>query len=286
MGIYTYKDYLCSKKDFENLTSFISMQGYKRHIFEFFGGEPTLHPLLNDFCYIVNENLNKLEYIHLMTNLKKPLTYYSMPWPKKLKVSCSYHSHWITDDEKWFEKVFSLHERGMIYNVKFLMTSGNEKEVLRIYKKYRDNTFPIYEIGLDLMLKGSKWEKDWKNKIPNPLYYGVEDNNPNDVYNNGEILYDDETTDDLKNYKKYECFYKMVCNCRFRVANNGDVYYCWMGCWDKDTKPILNAFKDTHKKIPEWHICPFKGCWGIDIPYPKYSIKYFSKNKIKERNLP
>lgn len=278
MECYNYNpltDYRCNTFEFQKMINFLNMQDYKKHMFEFFGGEPTLHPQLKEFTWMLDKQLKGLDYIHILTNLKLPSIYYFDNWPQSVKFSCSYHSHWMDEFDKksWFKKVKELNTLGMIRDVKLIMIPGNEEDILDKHEQYKHINFPIFEIVLDIRNLDNEWGKKWKEKLENCDYHGAYDSSFD-----GEILYKDGTKGTLENYYKLN-FFGMLCNAKFRIASNGNVYYCWARCWDKDEKQTINVFKDKLKKVATWHMCNYKQCWGCDMPYPKYSAKYFVEHR-------
>jgi len=248
--------YYASGTDFRNILKFLELQNYEYYTFEFFGGEPTVHPHFRAFHTILDtEYFNKgkqLLEIHALTNLIKPFKYWTYNWPKQTKFSCSYHSHAIKDSDEWFSKVYYLNQKGMIRDIKFIITPENEKEIIKIYEKYKSDKYEIYELVIQEQLVGTKWAREIHKK------YGA---------------------DYLEDYKPKGDFYKMMCNCKFRIAENGDVYYCWRKFDDKQAKPILNVFKDPLKKVFEWHLCLYHDCDICDVHHTKHTIKYFMEHR-------
>ena len=153
--------YYASLDDFRNLLKFLELQNYEYHTFEFFGGEPTIHPHFQAFHTILDtEYFNKgkqLLEIHTLTNLIRPFYFWTYNWPKQTKFSCSYHHHAIKDSGEWFAKVYYLNQKGMIRDIKFIVTPENEKEVVKIYEKYKSDEYKIYELVVQEQLAGTDW---------------------------------------------------------------------------------------------------------------------------------
>ena len=247
--------YYASGNDFRNLLKFLKLQNYEQYTFEFFGGEPTVHPQFRAFNKMLEYFNKPLLEIHTLTNLIRPFEYWTYDWPEQTKFSCSYHSHAIKDSDEWFAKVYYLKKRGMIRDIKFIITPENEKEIIKIYEKYKSDEYEVYELVVQEQLAGTEW---------------------------AEGIFKKYDADYLEDYRPKEDFYKMVCSCKFRVAENGDVYYCWRKFDDEIARPILNVFEDTLKKVPEWHLCLYHNCDICDVDNPKYSIKDWYE--IQRRN--
>jgi len=271
--------YYASDNDFRNLLKFLELQKYKFYTFEFFGGEPTVHPHFREFHNILIEYFTKGVYlleIHTLTNLAKPFKYWTYDWPGQTKFSCSYHFDYIKDSDEWFAKVYYLQNKGMLEDVKFILTPENEKEIVKIYEKYKSDKFKTYELVVQEQLVGTEWAKKVAKKydadyLGNYKYEEIKSKNC-------EIIFEDKSKGNLNDFQ-FQDFYKMMCNCKFRVAENGDVYYCWRRFDDKQARPILNVFKDPLREVPDWHLCLYHDCDICDIHYPKYSIDYFRRNK-------
>jgi len=272
--------YYASGSNFRRLLKFLELQDYKHYTFEFFGGEPTAHHLFREFHTILDTEYfdegKKLLKIHTLTNLMKPFEYWRYNWPKQTKFSCSYHYHAIKDPAQWFSKVYYLNKKGMIRDIKFILTPENEKEIVKIYDKYKSDEFSVYELVVQEQLVGTDWAKHVAKKY-NADYLGQYKYEQEDT-TNCEILFKDGSKGSLDGFQ-FHNFKLMMCNCKFRVAENGDVYYCWRKFDDPEASPILNIFKDALKKIPDWHICLYDNCDICDIHHPKYSIDYFKRNK-------
>ena len=280
------KYYYATDDDFRKLLKFLELQNYNHYILEFFGGEPTVHPRFREFHKILNTEYfnegNDLIEIHTLTNLAKPFDYWTYDWPKQTKFSCSYHFGYIKDTEEWFSKINYLEEKGMLEDIKFILTPDNEKEIVKIYEKYKTDRSTIYELVVQEQLVGTEWAKNVAKKYDADYlgHYKYEEHKTM----NCEILFDDGSKGDLQEFQFYD-FNMMLCNCRFRISETGDVYYCWRKFDDPKAKPILNVFKDPLKKVIEWHFCQYHDCDICDIHYMKYSLAYFArhKNEIQKR---
>lgn len=241
--------------DFQKLLNFLKVQGDERYEFEFFGGEPTMHPKFKEFNHMVDDFFgDQLDNIFTISNFAKPISYWKYDWPDKVKFIASYH-HWYLKDkqDEWFKKIYSLAKLGKMFCVRFVVTEENEYEVLEAFNTYKrdDLGIDIWEIVLDEWSTNEEWLSKFDDR--------------DDVDSGINI--------DRKN------FYKMMCNCRFRVLENGDVYHCWNKANDPSCKPILNVFKDEPFKVPEWHLCTTKyDCiCKADKIHPKISIKEYAR---------
>lgn len=273
------KYYYASVSDFKRLLEFLELQGYENYTFEFFGGEPSVHSHFKEFHKILIEYFNKgknLLRIHTLTNLFKPLEYWTCDWPKQTRFSCSCHFDRIKDLDEWFDKVYYLLEKDMLRDIKFIMTPENEKEIVKVYEKYKSDKFHTYEFVVQEQLVGTDWAEKVAKKYDADYLgnYKYEDIGSK----NCEIVFEDGSKGKLRDFQ-FQKFYAAMCNCKFRIAENGDLYYCWRKFNDEKSKPLLNVFKDPLKKVSEWHVCSYSTCDICDIEYPKYSVDYFIRNK-------
>lgn len=280
--------YYSSEEDFEKLLNFLMTQGFKNYEFEFFGGEPTVHPLFKKFNRRVSEFFeDKIKTITTVTNLAKPLSYWKDEWPKESVFLCSYH-HWIMKDrqDEWFEKLYYLADLGKVFCARFVVTEENEEEIVKVFEKYKkeDLGIEIWELVVDERRWGSEWASNFSKR--ENVDYGPKVKYHLNLQEKSEIVFKDGREPKMEDFFYQRNFYKMMCNCRFRVQENGDVYHCWNKADDPDTKPILNVFSDKPFKVPEWHLCTIKkDCFcQSDCSHPKYSLQYFARNKDEIQN--
>jgi len=275
--------YYATEADFQNLLNFLLFQDYKNYEFEFFGGEPTVHPLFKKFNAMVKDFFqDKIKTITTITNLAKPLSYWKHEWPKETVFLCSYH-HWAMKNKQneWFEKLRYLAGEKKVFCVRFVVTEENENEIVKVFEKYKreDLGIEIWELVVDERKWGSEWAKNFSKR--ENVDYGPKVKYHLNLQTTSEIIFKDGRASKIEDFFYKRKFYKMMCNCRFRVQENGDVYYCWNKADEPECLPILNAFKDKPFKVPEWHLCTIKkDCFcQSDCAHPKYSINYFMRHR-------
>lgn len=249
----------CNMDEFEGLLDFVAAQNPDEIDFEFFGGEPTLHPQLHFMTQrVVDRFGEKVVRLEILTNLLQPIDYYKA-FPKGTKFSCSYHSKGL-DGWVWMEKVMELYELDLIADVKMVMTPENELYITDLFMEYLEDSdgFNVYEILPQEQLEGSPWAEGLKEKYSQHIFDYIGDYRPR------------------TNYKG------MVCTAGYKIAQNGDVYHCWRKFNDPDSKPLLNVFDDISKKLNEYHICSYDDCDINDVDFDKYTLEEF-KSEISKR---
>lgn len=91
-----------------------------------FGGEPTLHPQLNQICKII-KNKNKNINIILCTNLSKDVTYYNNLIDNEVQIIASYH----INNLQFYEKIEKLKK------IKYIFVMANTKHFNACYEMYQ-----------------------------------------------------------------------------------------------------------------------------------------------------
>jgi hypothetical protein len=243
---------------FEGLLDFIEAQEPDELDFEFFGGEPTVHPCLRFMAErIIHRFGDILVRLEILTNLIQPIDYYKS-FPEGTKFSCSYHMS--GSGVMWLDKVLKLHELGMIADVKMVMTPGNEIYVAVLYMAHLEDfkDFDVYEILPQEQLEGTPWAVGLKDKYKDCIF------------------------DYIGDYKPRTNFKGMVCTAGYKVSQDGDVYHCWKKFNDPESRPLLNAFDEISKKLNPYHICSYSDCDINDVEFDKYTLGDF-KNEISKR---
>lgn len=247
--------YECGVSEFKNIIDFIDKQDRHYVDFEFFGGEPTTHHLLKQMTHMLSTYFtDRLVRLEVLTNLIKPIDYYSTGWADQLKWSCSYHSD-CGDGDEWMEKVNVLNDLGLLGDVKMVMTPDNEDYIADLFMRHKDNNYRIYEILPQEQLEGTEWA------------------------DNLTVKYGDFIFDYIGDYKPQTNYKGMVCSAGYKISQDGDVYHCWRKFNDDKAKPILNVFKDTIEKIPVWHLCSYDDCDINDVEFPKKTLKELGNEK-------
>ncbi len=250
-GCHTNTDvYKCSLSEFEKLLDFVELQGKKYVDFQFFGGEPTQHPNLNEMAWMVNDRFgDKLIRLEISTNMIKPLDYFTgILWPDLTKFSCSYHSD-SGDGDLWMNKVNILNEYDFIGDVKMVITPENEDYIIDLFGRHDNNNFRIYEMLPQEQMEGTEWADSL-----------------NDLYTEFDFDY-------IGEYRIRDSYKGMMCSTGFRVDQRGNVYYCWRKFNDRNSRPILNTFKEEPRQVSEWHLCSYDDCDINDVDFPKKTLK-------------
>lgn len=256
---------------FPKLLEFIDIQGNRELDFHFIGGEPTLHPNLKEWCYILSEKYGDRLSLHMTTNAMMPLGYWR-DFPMRLpngSISASFHSDFVKDPDEWFEKMRVLRDNDSLQLV-YLMTQKNNLDlVARLYEKYKPELpvkiSPIFEVVNTPEFRQFLAAGDYD--IQNEHQETLSENAGIEI----EVLFNDGTTDN-ENFDQYNCFRGMMCDSGFVVLPNGDVTYCYA-----DTKKIINLCEDEPRKLEKWHICQHKFC-NCEFEFQKCSIQYYLRN--------
>lgn len=261
------KENFITKDDFEKILDFIELQNRKTIKMIFTGGEPTLHPNLSDFMVKAEERFGDKLSIQLNTNLSNSMKVYDKLPEFSIEVNASFHSDFVRDREKWFEKALSLNEDNLV-RVNLMLEKHNNRLMKELYNKYSDrlniSVRPIFEFRDTEECEAHRWFK--------------KDHESHQDLSKEEV--DGIQVEPKEDgWEKWRNFYGMVCSAEFIVMQNGECWYCWQEVWKK--KPLLNIFKDEPIKINRFHLCTSKVC-NDGFYFPKYSIEYYNKN-IKER---
>jgi organic radical activating enzyme len=258
----TQKDYYyATENDFQRLLDFLLLQKYEWYGIGFFGGEPTIHPKFREFNSMVEDSFgDNLTTVHTVSNFSKPLSYWKYNWPKKASFIASYH-HWAIKNkqDEWFEKVYYMAQRGLVQCVRFVVTEGNEEEIIKTFQKYkREDLVKLWTLNPDEFNRDPEWRSQFESG----------DNN-------------DKIDLGTRADRGPKSFYKMMCSAQYRIMENGDLYRCFAKLLDPQCKPTINVFKDRLVKLNKWHLCDTtRHCLNpTDRSYKKYSLQYFARNK-------
>lgn len=204
-------------------------------IFHFFGGEPTVHPHLNELICMVKNGVSKNTDILLTTNLINDISYL----PSYVKVTASFHSDNVCDVSGWFDKVVSLHNRGMLYRVVLMVTNDNIEQIKEINEKYK--MLPLVVVPIDQHIDDISFKQLFDNIEPEE-----------------EELFFDKSD----NY---------MCSSGLIIMENGDVHYCW----ERLDVPVFNVYKEPDRVISPWHICG-RYSHNCDAEVVRCSFKYYN----------
>lgn len=260
-----------SDEVFQRVIDFIDLQGRQRLQFNFFGGEPTLHPKLKDMVRTIRERYDGRVEILTTSNLSRPIEYWH-DW-QGAKVVASFHSEWVDDIDEWFEKAIYLSEKGCLEHVIVMIQKNNFELVKEINRKYRDKVF--LRFGDIYQIRDSFEFREFEKENPEIIerLNGVrgllaESTDVPDV--DIQVLLKDGT-DDSENYMHYDSFAGMVCCSGYIIYPDGGVIYCW-----NHPKPFMNVL-DRCEKLNNWHLCMSKSC-GCGLIFMKCSMSYYLKN--------
>ena len=256
---------------FYRLLDFVDVQEKKENDFSFLGGEPTLNKHLPDFLNILYDRYDNMPVV-ITTNLMRSLEYYkSLPLWQRLEFTCSFHTDWIPDPEKWFEKAIYLDSKNSLEHVFLMLTNKNIDLVTSLYNEYKDivklKVFPINNFRLT-----DKYNKLLEEKRFGKYNSYTEALGKQPDLDEVKVILSDGSNDKI-NHEKYYNFRGMLCNSGFVVDVNGNICYCF----SMMDKPIMNLLTDKPRKIQRWHICNSNFC-GCDFEYRKASLKYFARS--------
>jgi sulfatase maturation enzyme AslB (radical SAM superfamily) len=231
--------------DFDKVIEFIKLHERKNLAFQFYGGEPTIHPKLIEYTDRLKKEFVDVE-LSLFTNLLKSKEYFSQ-FNKYInfRINCSFHTDWIPDIDKWFEKVYLLK-----YSSIYLILQENNFD--KIKKAYFENVnkktvwvCPIYQIlGTD-------------------VYYKMKETFPKEHIH-------EHSFGEYKN---------LMCKPGFIIRENGDIMRCWAQMGQR--YKIFNLYTDPIKHIPDWTICGFSTCF-CEQEYPRMKpTEYYRKTHGK-----
>lgn len=243
----------------------------ERIVISIIGGEPTL---VKKFPLYLERFLSaeKVAAVDVSTNLQTPTScFQDMPANKKLSFICSFHSDWVNNVDKWFQKVEILDKKGILEKVLLLLTSKNINKIKKVYEKYKG----IEQLRVHA-INEFRCENQYKKLIETGFFkkFDMHVNAIEDL--NGEISSDnisvilEDGSNDYKNYDKYNCFKGMFCNGGFIILANGDVKHC-----DNSARPLTNICKES-KRLREWYVCEGDECI-IGLDFQKLSARYLSK---------
>jgi len=224
--------------DFNKVIEFIKVHKKKNLFFQFYGGEPTLHPKLIEYADRLNEEFDNVTLL-MHTNLLRSKKYYEQ-FNKydDFLINCSFHSDWVKNVDEWFEKVYLLKNS----EVFFMLQENNTKQILRLYYKHSNRKklwiCPIHQI------LGTETYKNMKSS------YDLED-----IYEHS-----------YNNYKN------QMCKPGFIIRENGDIMRCWAQMPRR--YKIFNIYKDPMKHIQDWTFCVSKICF-CDQAYPRMEMKEY-----------
>lgn len=231
--------------DFDKVIEFIKLHERKHLLFQFYGGEPTIHPKLIEYADILNKEFNSID-MWMHTNLLKSKRYFEQ-FNKydNFRVNCSFHTDWIPDVDKWFEKVYELNN-SVIY---LMLQANNFDQIEKLYFENVNKKFvwicPVHQI------------------LETETYDKMKDTFDKDhIYEHG-----------FGSYKN------LMCKPGFVIRENGDIMRCWAQMAHR--YKIFNLYTNPMKHIHDWTICGFKVCY-CDQPYPRMKpTEYYRMNNGK-----
>lgn len=243
--------------NFHKVVDFMLAQEKDSYHLDFYGGEPTAHPLLLEFIEIAHSRIKNLS-MGILSNLSKPKSYFEkFPKDKVGSVIASMHTEFVKNVDEWFEKVALLDPE----EIRLVLTKENEETIVGAYKKYlplypgKIFVHPIDQYGdLDALLE----REDIRVQIDD------DNHSHGDVVEvflkNGERYQGD--------HRKIKNFKGMLCNAGYHVDMKGEVYPCWSAYGEG--KSLTNIFRDRPKKLSGWTLCTYDVC-DCGHRYTKYS---------------
>jgi sulfatase maturation enzyme AslB (radical SAM superfamily) len=231
--------------DFDKVIEFIKLHEKKNLLFQFYGGEPTIHPKLIEYTNILNKTFNNVSLL-MHTNLLKPRKYFEQ-FNKydNFKINCSFHTDWIPDVEEWFKKVYMLNN-SVIY---FILQENNFDQIEKLYfenvSKKTVIISPIEQI------------------LGTETYYRMKEIFPKEHIHEHSF----------KNYKN------LMCKPGFIIRENGDIMRCWAQMVHK--YKIFNLYTDPIRHIPDWILCGFPVCFCEQAYSRIKPTEYYRKNHEK-----
>lgn len=229
--------------DFEKVIEFIKVHWRDKLYFQFYGGEPTIHPKLIEYTDRLHEEFDPKIYMH--TNLMRSVNYFKQfnKYPD-FNVHCSFHSDHVVDIEGWFRKAYAI-KNSKIY---FMVQENNFDLIYDLYLKHREQK-KCYVCPIRQILN-----TDLHDHIRDVIVQ-------NDIYEHS-----------------FQGFRHMMCMPGYIIRENGDVMRCWAQMQQR--YKIMNIYKDEMKRIPDWMLCGYHTCF-CDQPYPRKTPKEYVKDERK-----
>lgn len=231
--------------DFDKVIEFIKIHEREKLLFQFYGGEPTIHPKLIEYTDILNKEFNNVD-LWMHTNLLQSKKYFEQfNKYNNYRINCSFHSDWVPNIDKWIEKVYSLNNS-------------------TIYLMLQDNNFDLIKELYDKNVnKKTVWICAIHQILETEIYYKMKKTFPK------EHIYEHE----FGSYKN------LMCKPGFVIRENGDIMRCWAQMAHR--YKIFNLYTNPMKHIPDWTICGFKVCY-CNQPYPRMKpTEYYRRNHGK-----
>lgn len=235
------------KHDFDKVIEFIKLHMRDELYFQFYGGEPTIHPKLIEYTERLHDEF-VYPKIFMHTNLMHSKAYFKQfnKYPD-FNVHCSFHSDIVKDIDKWFEKVYAI-KNSKIY---FMVQENNWDLIYDLYLKHKDKKkcfiCPIKQI----------LNTDLHDHIRDVIVQ-------NDVYEH-----------------KFQGFRHMMCMPGFIIRENGDVMRCWAQM--QSFYKIFNIYEDEMRRVPDWLLCGYHTCF-CDQPYLRKTVKEYVEDGKKDKN--
>lgn len=256
-----------------------------------YGGEPTLHPELIDFCTKLSQNEHIL-VIEIFTNFSLSYEFYKkLLLIPKLHLYTSYHVNIIMSDEQYLSKILKLNQFAEKITSNIMLENSSDinfENSYNLYKKlmkiWKINTFKKTLTNLIPLFSTKKYKSTYY--TPNFKLFDILNS-----YNNIKIgfsLYKDNTLEiekkynvvgyDSYNFKGWQC--SSGKNALF-VDMLGDVYPCG-GLYTKrhsiyENIKLKNIFNSTFNEIFQNTICPHNDC-VLCVPMKVENINNIANN--------
>ena len=270
----TYYDiiFLNLEKTYNFIINYIKLYPTKKINIRIYGGEPTLHPDLVEFCQKLNSYENIL-IVEIFTNFSADnIKYNQLLSIKKIYLFCSYHTSKIMSSDEYVLKLINFGKKynGKIVSNIMLENNTDENSIItyNVYKKIlklcskkiiniRTELIPIFSTAFYESSYSKYIFKIFEsiNKIHNEkLSFTLIDNN------NIKTNFDKVVGYDSLNFKNWLC---SSGECAIFIDPYGDIYPCG-GLYTKRrliyNSRRKNIFNDNIKSLFNYTICPYNDC--------------------------
>jgi len=249
---------LISKEEFNSLVKFLKNQENKRPNLNlhFFGGEPTLNPLLFEFIQTAQEDLEEYNLnIMITTNLSRSSAYYEKF--EDVKIVASYHHDYVVNPTDWYCKAKELNRKGVFQHAVLMVTKDNMEDIFDLYLDWSKD-FRCVMVPIDQIYNDEEYLKFKEDTIE------MLDYNP--------FEHDDEYLNFYDNPNKKNLDMGLMCSSGILVKENGDVSYCFPRFDEK----VFNVFENPEYQLSQFHFCN-QMCNRCDLEILRSSIDFYNE---------